>query len=214
MYNNDAALAFGFRQSGQRSLYGWSILSMSTKTFPNGDDVPTQPMFFATPDQFRAWLEEHHETAPELLVGFYKTKSGKPSMTWKEAVGEALCFGWIDGRGKSLDDVSYTIRFTPRKAGSTWSVVNIKRVEELTELGRMHPAGLRAFEKRTEAKSGTYSHEQEGAVELGSEFEQQFRANARAWEFFQAQPASYRKAAIWLIISAKKEETRRRRLPH
>lgn len=171
-----------------------------------------QPIFFATPAGFRAWLEEHHATATELLVGFYKTSSGKPSITWPESVDEALCFGWIDGRTRRIDDVSYNIRFTPRKPRSVWSAVNIKRVEELTAQGRMHPAGLKAFEKRTQDRSRLYSYEQEGPVELESVMEERFRANAKAWDFFQAQAAWYRKAAIWWVVSAKREETRQKRL--
>lgn len=170
------------------------------------------PTFFATPSAFRAWFEEHHDTAQELLVGFYKKGSGKPSITWPEAVDEALCFGWIDGVRKGIDDISYTIRFTPRKPRSTWSAVNIKRVGELTELGRMRPAGLKAFEGRTEENSSIYAYEQEKSAELDAAYEQQFRANNQAWDFFQAQAAWYRRTAIWWVISAKREETRLKRL--
>src|SRR5437762_563654 len=118
-----------------------------------------KPTFFATPSEFRAWLEEHHNTAQELLVGFYKKSSGKPSITWPESVDQALCFGWIDGVRKGIDDVSYTIRFTPRKPVSTWSTINIARVAELTKLGLMAPAGLRAFERRRDDKSAIYAYE-------------------------------------------------------
>ena len=133
-------------------------------------------------------------------------------MTWPEAVDEALCFGWIDGVRKSIDETSYAIRFTPRKTRSTWSAVNIRRVQELTAQGRMRPAGLRAFAARVEGKSGIYSYEQRDVAELGDPYERQFRANSAAWDFFQAQAPSYRKAAIWWVVSAKKEETRQRRL--
>jgi uncharacterized protein YdeI (YjbR/CyaY-like superfamily) len=170
-----------------------------------------EPVFFAMPDLFRIWLEEHHDTAEELLVGFYKTKSGQPSITWPESVDEALCFGWIDGRRKRIDDLSYTIRFTPRKPRSTWSAVNIKQATELAGLGRMHHAGLKAFAERTQDRSGIYSYEQEGALELDSALEQRFRANSRAWNFFQSQAAWYRKAAIWWVVSAKRDETRQKR---
>jgi uncharacterized protein YdeI (YjbR/CyaY-like superfamily) len=171
-----------------------------------------EPTFFRTPAEFRAWLEEHHRDAPELWVGFYKKGSGKPSITWPEAVDQALCFGWIDGVRKSIADDAYTNRFTPRKKRSTWSAVNVKRAQELTDLGLMHPAGLEAFAQRSEERSGIYSYEQRNAAELDPASERQFRANEKAWEFFQARPASYRKAAVWWVVSAKKEETRRRRL--
>ena len=171
-----------------------------------------EPTFFATPAGFRAWLEKHHETEKELLVGFYKKGSGKPSLTWPESVDEALCFGWIDGVRRSRDEESYTIRFTPRKPGSTWSAVNVARVEELTRLGRMRPAGLAAWEKRSEAKTGTYAYEQKEDAKLEKAEEKQLRANKEAWEFFQSQPPWYRRTVIWRIVSAKKEETRKKRL--
>lgn len=169
------------------------------------------PTFFPTPADFRRWLEAHHATEKELLVGFYKTGSGKPSITWPESVDQALCFGWIDGIRKRVDDESYTIRFTPRKPTSTWSAVNIKRIEELTKLGLMTPAGLKAFEARQENKSGIYSYEQRTAT-LPPEYEKVLKKNKAAWKFFQAQPASYRKAAMWWIVSAKQEATRLKRL--
>ncbi len=169
------------------------------------------PTFFATPAEFRAWLEAHHDEARELWVGYYKKGSGRPSITWPESVDEALCFGWIDGVRKGIDDVSYMIRFTPRKPRSVWSAVNIKRVGELAELGLMCPAGLAAFEQRAAERSGIYAYEQENAS-LDEDSEQRFRANAAAWAFFQAQPAWYRKAATWHVVSAKREETRQKRL--
>ena len=168
--------------------------------------------FFAVPADFRAWLAEHHDTHQELWVGFYKTSSGKPSITWPEAVDEALCFGWIDGVRKRIDDVSYAIRFTPRKPRSNWSSVNVARAMELTRLGRMHPAGLAAFERRTADRSGIYAYEQRKSAKLDAVSEQTFRANRKAWAFFQAQAPWYRRTAIWWVSSAKKEETRRRRL--
>jgi uncharacterized protein YdeI (YjbR/CyaY-like superfamily) len=175
------------------------------------EDTPP-PTFFATPADFRAWLEAHHATHQELLVGFYKVGSGRPSITWSESVDEALCFGWIDGVRRSLDATSYTIRFTPRKPRSTWSAVNIKRVQELTELGRMHPAGLARFAERTDDNSAIYAYEQRHGASLEAAEEQEFRANEAAWDFFQAQPPSYRKTALWWVVSAKQEATRRRRL--
>ena len=171
-----------------------------------------EPSLFATPDEFRAWLEENHESATELVVGFYKKGSGKPSITWAESVEQALCFGWIDGIRRSRDDESYTTRFTPRKRNSTWSRVNLEKVEELKRRGLMRPAGLRAYEERREAKTGVYSYEQREAAELPAEYEERLRADTRAWEDWSARPPSYRKAAVWWVVSAKKEETRRSRL--
>jgi uncharacterized protein YdeI (YjbR/CyaY-like superfamily) len=170
------------------------------------------PAFFATPQEFRAWLEDNHETATELLVGFHKKGSGKPSITWPESVEEALCFGWIDGVRRSLDHESYTIRFSPRKPNSTWSRVNLEKVEELMRRGRMRPAGLRVYERRREAGAGVYSYEQREAAELPAEYEERLRANRAAWDFWTARPPSYRRAAVWWVVSAKKEETRERRL--
>jgi uncharacterized protein YdeI (YjbR/CyaY-like superfamily) len=167
--------------------------------------------FFETSHDFRKWLEENHAGAQELWVGFYKVNSGKPSITWPESVDQALCFGWIDGIRKSVDDVSYAIRFSPRKPGSIWSAVNIKRIQELAEKGLVHPAGISAFEKRKENKSGIYSYEQR-SVDLPSPYAEIFKQNQAAWEFYEAQPASYRKAAYWYVLSAKKEETRLQRL--
>ena len=171
----------------------------------------TEPIFFPTPAAWRAWLQEHHADTAELLVGFYKKDSGRPSITWPESVDEALCFGWIDGVRRRIDDASYSIRFTPRKRSSIWSAVNIKRVGELIDLGLMNPAGLRAFEQRTEAKSSIYAYEQE-KHELDPAYEQQFRANISAWAFFESQPPWYRRTAIHWVTSAKKEETRLKRL--
>jgi len=171
-----------------------------------------EPSFFATPDEFRAWLEENHESATELVVGFYKKGPGKPSITWPESVEQALCFGWIDGIRRSRDDESYTTRFTPRKRNSTWSRVNVEKVEELKRRGLMRPAGLRAYEERREAKTGVYSYEQREAAELPAECEERLRADTRAWEDWSARPPSYRKAAVWWVVSAKREETRERRL--
>jgi uncharacterized protein YdeI (YjbR/CyaY-like superfamily) len=168
--------------------------------------------FFPTPAKFRAWLAKHHDTSRELWVGFYKKSSGEPSITWPEAVDEALCVGWIDGVRKSIDDVSYAIRFTPRKPRSNWSAVNVARVAELTRAGRMQPSGLAAFEARAPERTGIYAYEQRKTAELDAASEKTFRANKTAWDFFQAQPPWYRQTAIWWVVSAKKEETRRSRL--
>jgi uncharacterized protein YdeI (YjbR/CyaY-like superfamily) len=170
------------------------------------------PTFFATPSEFRAWLEENHARIPELSVGFYKTGSGRPSITWPEAVDQALCFGWIDGVRRGIDDVSYMIRFTPRKTKSFWSAVNIKRVGELAALGQMTAAGTGAFEQRAGERSGVYSYEQAKTVRLDDAYEQRFRANEQAWSHFASQAPSYQRAAIWWVVGAKREETRLRRL--
>ncbi len=170
-----------------------------------------KPKFFKTPADFRKWLAANHDSAAELIVGFYKKDSGKASITWPESVDQALCFGWIDGIRRSIDDVSYSIRFTPRRPRSIWSAVNIKRANELTEQGLMQPAGLKAFEARKENRSGIYGYEQRSA-ELPAEYEKKLKQNSKAWKFFHAQPPGYRKLMQWRIVSAKKEETRRKRL--
>lgn len=167
--------------------------------------------FFPTPEDFRKWLEKNHTTEKELLVGFWKVGTKKPSMTWSESVDQALCFGWIDGVRKSIDDESYSIRFTPRKPTSIWSAVNIRKVEELTKAGLMTEAGRKAFELRKEEKSAIYSHEKEPAT-LDPEFEKQFKANKKAWEFFSIQAPSYKKVMLHWIMSAKQEKTRLSRL--
>ena len=170
-----------------------------------------EPTFFATPSDLRQWFEANHDTAKELLVGYYKKGSGKPSITWEESVDQALCFGWIDGIRRGVDEASYTIRFTPRKPDSVWSAKNIASVERLSQLGLMQPVGLKVFSQRKKDKSGIYSFEQ-GDLKLDNTEEQELRANAQAWEFFQKQPSSYKKAVIWWVISAKKPETRTKRL--
>jgi len=160
----------------------------------------------------RNWLEDNHATASELWVGFYRRASGKPSITWPELVDEELCFGWIDGVRKGIDDVSYSNRITPRKPRSTWSAINIARAKELIRQGRMRPAGLKAFERRTGDRSAIYSYEQRKAARLEPEAERAFRFNKKAWAFFESQQPSYRRTAIYWVISAKREETRRKRL--
>jgi uncharacterized protein YdeI (YjbR/CyaY-like superfamily) len=167
--------------------------------------------FFNSRTDFRQWLERHHGTSRELWVGYFKKASGRESVTWPESVDEALCFGWIDGIRKRVDEISYTIRFTPRKAGSIWSAVNIKRVMDLSDEGLMTPAGLEAFQARRENRSGIYSYDQRSG-KLDEPYEERLRKNQAAWDFFEAQPLSYRKAAIWWVVSAQKEETRLRRL--
>ena len=168
-------------------------------------------VFFSAPADFRKWLRRNHATVKELWVGFHRKHTGKPSMTWAESVDEALCVGWIDGIRKSIDAESYMIRFTPRRRGSIWSAVNIKRVEFLVSEKRMQPAGLAAFAARVENKSGIYSYEQR-SEQLPEPYASGLRKNSAAWKFFQAQPPSYRKAIGWWVVSAKQEETRRKRL--
>ena len=171
-----------------------------------------EPAFFSTPDEFRDWLAEHHETENELLVGFHKRGSGTPCMTWPESVDEALCTGWIDAVRKSIDAERYSIRFVKRRPRSIWSLVNIARVQALHDEGRMQPAGLRAFAGRKEERSGIYSHEQAEFPELLPEDDREFREHTAAWSFFESCPGSYRRAAIWGILSAKRDDTKRKRL--
>ena len=169
------------------------------------------PTYFATPLAFRKWLQENHEHEKALLVGFYKVGSGKPSMTWPESVDEAICFGWIDGIRRSVDEERYCIRFTPRKAGSIWSAINIKKVETLTKLGLMQPAGIAAYAKRSENKSAIYAYEK-APVELDKAFEKRFKANKKAWNFFKSLPPSYQRTAIHWVMSAKQVATRLKRM--
>jgi uncharacterized protein YdeI (YjbR/CyaY-like superfamily) len=167
--------------------------------------------FFQSAPDLREWLARNHDKVSELWVGFYKKKSGKVGVSYQEAVDEALCFGWIDGLKKAVDDVSYTHRFTPRKPKSFWSAVNIRRVGELKRAGRVMPPGLKAFADRDEQKARQYSYER-SACKLESAQEKQFRGNLKAWEFFQTQPSDYRRTATWWVISAKRDETRGKRL--
>lgn len=169
------------------------------------------PLFFKKPTDFRVWLEENHDKLPELWVGYYKKGAGQESITWPESVDEALCFGWIDGIRKSIDDSRYKIRFTPRKKSSIWSAVNIKRVEELTASGLMKPSGLAAFEKRKDEKSKIYAYEQKNAT-LPEAYLQQIRSNDKAFDFFEKLPPSAKQLTSWWVMSAKQEETRLKRL--
>ena len=170
-----------------------------------------KPLFFPKQSDFRDWLEKNHREASELWVAYYKKVTKKPSITWPQSVEEALCFGWIDGLRKSIDDESYIIRFTPRRPNSHWSTINIKRVEELKKLHLMKPTGLEVFKKRKEEKSSRASYEQK-SVKLDPSYQSKLKANQKAWQFFQALPPSVQKPCIWWIISAKKEETQLRRL--
>ncbi|HEX6263012.1 MAG TPA: YdeI/OmpD-associated family protein [Actinomycetota bacterium] len=168
-------------------------------------------IYFSGADEFRAWMEENHHTAAELYVGFHKKGAGIPSMTWEESVDVALCFGWIDGVRRSVDDERYVIRFTPRRPGSVWSARNIERAKALIEEGRMIPAGLAAFEARREDRS-PYSYERRASIRLDEDLERRFRRASKAWERFQAMAPSYRKSALHWVMSAKRHETRERRL--
>jgi uncharacterized protein YdeI (YjbR/CyaY-like superfamily) len=170
-----------------------------------------KPRFFPTPAQFRQWLERNYERETELLVGFHKKSSGKKSITYNEALDEALSFGWIDGVRKNLDETSYTIRFTPRKPRSIWSNVNVNHVERLIKEGRMHAAGLDAYERRDPKRTGIYAFENRPR-EFAPEYEKKFRANRTAWKFFEQQPPGYKRTIIFWVMSAKQEETRMRRL--
>ena len=170
-----------------------------------------KPTFFRSQAAFRAWLTKHHATTTELVVGYHKKGSGMPSMTWPESVDEALCFGWIDGIRRRLDDASYTIRFTPRRPRSIWSAVNVRRAHALIDEGKMRPAGRAAFEAREENRTGIHSYEQRSAT-LPEPYARRMKKDESAWSFFQAQPPSYRKAIGWWVVSAKKEETRLKRL--
>lgn len=171
-----------------------------------------KPLFFASPAEWRRWLSAHHARKDELCVGFHKRSTGRPSLTWPESVDEALCFGWIDGLRKSLDAERYMIRFTPRRAGSIWSAVNVRRVGELTKRRRMRAAGVRAFKARSAAKTAVYSFEQRKNPRLPPAYAKRFKANAGAWRFFTSQAPWYQRTTTWWVISAKQEPTRLKRL--
>ena len=172
---------------------------------------PEKPIFFKSSNEFRKWLEKNHKIKTELYVGYYKKETGKLTMTWSQSVDEALCFGWIDGIRRSIDKESYCNRFTPRRATSRWSTVNIKKVEELIKLGHMQPAGLQIYNKRKEEKSGISSYESE-AKQLNKDLEDRFKANKPAWEYFSRQAPSYKRTIIHWILSAKQEKTKLARL--
>ena len=169
------------------------------------------PVFFPSQNEFRAWLAKNHGREKELLVGFYKVGTGRPSMTWSESVDQALCFGWIDGVRRRLDDESYTIRFTPRRPNSIWSAINIKKVEDLTRAGLMMPAGVEAYKMRDEKKSAIYAYEKRPG-DFDPQTEKEFKKNREAWEFFGRQPAGYRRLCVHYVMSAKQEKTRTSRL--
>ena len=169
-------------------------------------------VYFGSPLEFRAWLEKHHVSETELLVGFHKVGTGKAGMTWSESVDQALCFGWIDGVRRSVDEHRYTIRFSTRKPRSNWSKINMAKVAALRKAGLMTPAGEKAYAAREEKRSGVYSFEQERPRELSPGFQKRFKANKKAWEFFQSQAPWYRRTITFWVMSAKKEETREKRI--
>jgi uncharacterized protein YdeI (YjbR/CyaY-like superfamily) len=171
-----------------------------------------KPTYFATPENLRAWLRANAASSAELIVGFYKRDSGAASITWPQAVDEALCVGWVDGVRHRIDERRYKIRFTPRKPSSIWSAINIERVRVLGAEGRMQPAGLEAFARRIEKKSRIYSYEQPGLAALTAQEQKAFKRNKAAWAFFDAQPLGYKKLMLWRIVSAKQPATRERRL--
>jgi uncharacterized protein YdeI (YjbR/CyaY-like superfamily) len=168
--------------------------------------------FFKTPNEFRAWLAENHATATEIGVVLHRKDSGKPTMTWSDAVDQALCFGWIDSIARRIDETSRVQRFTPRKPKSNWSAVNIRKVGELKARGLMAPAGLAAFARREEARSGVYSYENRHLAALDPGRQAIFEKDAPAWQFFSRQPPSYRQTAIYWVMNAKRDETRSKRL--
>ena len=168
--------------------------------------------YFASTEELRDWFDANHETAADLWVGYWKKAAGRPTITWAQAVDEALCVGWIDTTRYSVDDERSKQRFTPRRPGSNWSTVNVANVERLNREGRMRPAGLRAFEARSEARTGVYSYEQRHEARFTPEQEARFRANEAAWAWFASRPSSYRIHATWWVASAKQEATRERRL--
>lgn len=173
--------------------------------------MATDAVFFKTTTEFRDWLDENHNEKEVLWVGYYKVSTGKPSMRWEESVREALCFGWIDGLRKSIDEQSYKIRFTPRKPDSHWSKKNIEMVEDLREKGRMRPPGIKAFEQMDEDNAKKASYERKN-IELKKEYEDKIKENEEAWAFFQELAPGYTRTSVHWVMSAKKEDTRQRRL--
>jgi uncharacterized protein YdeI (YjbR/CyaY-like superfamily) len=172
----------------------------------------SEPIYFSSPAEFRAWLEEHHATETELYVGYWKKRTGKPSLTWSEAVDEALCFGWIDGVVRGVDDERHVQRFTPRKPSSNWSAINVAKVGKLRDEGRMRTAGEAAFARRRDDRTARYSYEQRRDPQLAPDEQAQLEANEAAWAFFRSAPPSYRRPALHWVVSAKRPETRARRL--
>lgn len=184
---------------------------MITTTIQAIKTMSNEATFFESTTEFRNWLDENHDEEEVVWVGYYKVSTGKLSLRWEESVREALCFGWIDGLRKSIDEESYKIRFTPRKSNSHWSKKNVEMVEELIAAGKMKSAGLEAYENRDKQNTGTASYERED-VELKEEYKKQLKANKRAWDFFQELAPGYTKTSVHWVMSAKREDTRQRRL--
>jgi uncharacterized protein YdeI (YjbR/CyaY-like superfamily) len=168
--------------------------------------------FFDTAADLREWFEQHHESAPELFVGYWKKGTGRTGVSHPEAIEQALCFGWIDSISRTIDAQRYQVRFTPRRRGSVWSAINVAKIAELTERGLMQPAGLRAFEERKPDRTAVYSYEQPAGAQLDEEQTARLKADPRAWEWFSAQTPSYRRSAVHWVVSAKRADTRERRL--
>lgn len=169
------------------------------------------PKFFSTQEEFRSWLKENHQQKTELIVGFYKVKSGIPSMSWSQSVDQALCFGWIDGIRKSIDEVSYQIRFTPRRKDSVWSPVNLEKIDKLTKQGLMFPAGLAIYKSRKEESEHDYGFRKSNLT-LPDKYEKEFKKNSKAWNYFNALAPSYKKLSIHWVVSAVQEKTKQKRL--
>jgi uncharacterized protein YdeI (YjbR/CyaY-like superfamily) len=187
------------------------LLALSLGESELYNSSPMDVTYFASQAHFRRWLAQHHATEAELWVGFYKVGSGRGGITYKQALDEALCFGWIDGVRKRLDEDSFTQRFSPRTPTSNWSAVNIRRMGELDKLGVIHSAGRRAFETRDQKRTNTYSYENR-PMQFDGEYEQLLKANAKAWAFYHALPPSARRTCTWFVLSAVKAETQRKRL--
>ena len=168
--------------------------------------------FFKNQEEFRAWLHKNHQSKTSLWVGYFKKHTKLPSMTWSESVDQAICYGWIDGIRKKVNEERYKIRFTPRKTSSHWSAVNLKKIKELTEKNLMQPAGISIFEKRKESNEKNYAYENQSKATLPSHYLEQIKANAKAWAFFENLAPSYKKQSIWWVVSAKQEKTRLKRL--
>lgn len=195
-----------------RYAFAIAALRAETNLVPYVCAMTKSPKFFKTPNHFRSWLIDHHASATELLVGYYKVGTGLPSINWSESVDEALCFGWIDGVRRKIDDTSYVNRFTPRRKGSNWSLVNVAKVEALIASGRMQASGMAAYEARSNSRTGVYSFEQAQPAVLSDSEKHDFQSNQAAWQYFETAAPSYQRSMTHWIGSAKRVATRARRL--